>query len=457
MARTEREASRNAAPHGADKAPPRSPHRAAKLCMIATLAWGSCAIWNSVKPLPRGTHVASLPARLTESQVDFLDDLAPAAAILKRETEAIGRAEQTIVLDQSPLARELADALLLRKRQRPNLKVMLVTDPRNEVYGGTPSRTLSALERTGIVVVRTRLERMRDPNPLYTSLWRLCVAWWSDPFDEMPGKATLRSTLRRLNLKADRRQLLVADDGAGGWTSIVMSAAPTGAAVTAGVGLEIRGHLAGAIVTSELQIAAWSADDDRLPAAPPAEARGVGTIDARFLTEGAIQAALRDAIAVAGSGDSIKIAVQAFGDRQIVDAVLRAAVRGARVQLLLDPGSPETQAAAGELLQAAPGAIEVRWRARDSRSEAGYAVIQHRSDVWFDVVSANFTRRGLDDLDLAADIELHMPARAGPARLATELFAKHWSSAAAYAAHADESKETYWRYRVAEATGLWVF
>jgi hypothetical protein len=50
-----------------------------------------------------------------------------------------------------------------------------------------------------------------------------------------------------------------------------------------------------------------------------------------------------------------------------------------------------------------------------------------------------------------------MPARAGPARLATELFAKHWSSAAAYAAHADESKETYWRYRVAEATGLWVF
>jgi hypothetical protein len=420
------------------------------LFMIITLAWVSCAVWNSVKPLPRGTRVASLPARLSESQVDFLDDLAPAGAILKRETEAIGRAEQTIVLNQSPLARELAEALLLRKRQRPNLKVMLVTDPRNEVYGGTPSRTLSALERTGIVVVRTRLERLRDPNPLYSSLWRLCVGWWSDPFDEMPGKATLGSSLRRLNLKADRRQLLVADDGAGGWTSIVMSAA------SSGVGLEIRGHLAAAIVTSELQIAAWSTDDDRLPAAPPVDSRGVGTIDARFLTEGAIQAALRDAIAIAGSGDSIKIAVQAFGDRQMVDAVVRAAARGARVQLLLDPGSPETQAAAGELLREEPGSIEVRWR-REPRAEAGYAVIQHRSDVWFDLGSANFTRRGLDDLDLAADIELHMPARAGPARAATELFAKHWSNAAAYAVHADESKETYWRYRVAEATGLPVF
>jgi PLD-like domain len=441
---------------------------AAMLLMIITLAWGSCAVWNSVKPLPRGTRVASLPARLNESQIDFLDDLAPAGAILKRETEAIGRAEQTIVLNQSPLARELADALLLRKRQRPNLKVMLVTDPRNEVYGGTPLRTLSALERTGIVVVRTRLERLRDPNPLYSSLWRLCVGWWSDPFDEMPGKATLRSSLRRLNLKADRRQLLVADDGAGGWTSIVISAAatsaasadaaaPAGRAVSAGVGLEIRGHLAAAIVASELQIAAWSTDDDRLPAVPPVDSRGVGTIDARFLTEGAIQAALRDAIAIAGSGDSIKIAVQAFGDRQMVDAVVHAAARGARVQLLLDPGSPETQAAAGELLREEPGSIEVRWRAGNSRAAAGYAVIQHRNDVWFDLGSANFTRRDLDDLDLAADIELHMPARAGPARAVTDLFAKHWSNAAAYAAHADESKETYWRYRVAEATGLSVF
>jgi hypothetical protein len=437
---------------------------AALLCMIIALAWVSCAVWNSVKPLPRGTRVTSLPARLDESQVDFLDDLAPAGAILKRETEAIRRAEQIIVLNQSPLARVLADGLLLRKRQRPNLKVMLVTDPRNEVYGGTPSRSLSALERTGIVVVRTRLERLRDPNPLYSSLWRLCVGWWSDPFDEMSGgEATLRSSLRGLNLKADRRQLLVADDGAGGWTSIVMSAASTGATAStggtagAGVGLEIRGHLAAAIVASELQIAAWSTDDDRLPAAPPVDSRGVGTIDARFLTEGAIQAALRDAIATAGSGDSIKIAVQAFGDRQMVDAVVRAAARGARVQLLLDPGSPETQAAAGELLREEPGTIEVRWRARDSRTEAGYAVIQHRSDVWLDVGSANFTRRGLDDLDLAADIELHMPARAGPARAVTDLFAKHWSNAAAYAAHADESKETYWRYRVAEATGLSVF
>jgi hypothetical protein len=44
------------------------------LAMIAVLAWASCGLWNSVKPLPPGTHVSSLPARLAESQVDFIDD-----------------------------------------------------------------------------------------------------------------------------------------------------------------------------------------------------------------------------------------------------------------------------------------------------------------------------------------------------------------------------------------------
>src|ERR1700722_5128574 len=91
---------------------PRMARRAAMLSMVIALVWGSCAVWNFVKPLPRGTRVASLPARLSESQIDFLDDLAPAGAILQRETETIGRAEQAVVLHQSPLAQELADALL---------------------------------------------------------------------------------------------------------------------------------------------------------------------------------------------------------------------------------------------------------------------------------------------------------------------------------------------------------
>ena len=416
--------------------------------MLTLLAFSACAVWNSIKPLPSGTHVTSLPARLAESQIDFIDELSRPGALLRRQLDFVARAEQTLVLDQCPLAPALSDALLLRKRQRPNIKILIVTDPRPELYGGTAARTLSTLERAGVVVARTRLERMRDSDPLYSSWWRLAVGWWSDAFDEPAGEDSLTGRLRRHNFKANERRLIVADDGAGGWTSLVMSAA---------AGIDIRGHLARDIVASELRIATWSTDDDRLPAAPPVDDRGVGAIDARFVTEGAIQGVLRDAIGVAGNGDSIKIAVQAFDERQIVSAVARAAERGAHVQLLLDPELAPNQAAAGELRAAAAGNVDVRWRGHDAHGAAGYAVIQHRGDVWIVMGSASFTRRGLDDLNLDADIELHMPVRAGPARGALELFDRQWSGGAVYAAHADESPGTYWRYRLADATGSGMF
>lgn len=431
--------------------------RRAKLSVgFAVLAWASCAVWNSIKPLPPGTHVTSLPARLAESQLDFIDGYAHRGELLARELEAVGRAERLVVLDQCPLALALAQRLLLRKRQQPNLQILLVTDPRNEVYGGTPARTLNTLEAAGIVLARARLTRLRDSSPWYSSLWRLGVGWWSNPFDEVPGQVTLSSTLRNRNRKADRRQLLVADDGAGGWTSIVMS----GAGNTAAAGIELRGHLARDIVASELRIAAWSTDDDRLPRAPPTESRGVGSVDARFVTEGAIHTVLRDAIDAAGNGDSLDVAVDILDDVRLVDAMVRAAARGVRLRLLLDPAAARTRAAAGELERNRAGNVEVRWQDPPA-PEVRFALIRHRSDVWIHLGSASFDRRGLGDLDLEAGVELRMPARAAAARAAIDAFTRQWSSGTLYAAHAEESGAAYawyrlW-YRLAAGSGLSMF
>jgi hypothetical protein len=343
---------------------------------------------------------------------------------------------------------ELAQHLLARKRARPNLQMVLVTDPGNEAFGGTPSQMLSSLEKSGIIVARVRLDRLRDSNPLYSGLWRLTFGWWSDPFDEAPGQVTLPAWSRMQNFKADQRQLVVADDGSGGWTAIL---APAGASAS----LILRGSLARAMIAGELQIAAWSTDDDRLPAGPPMDGRGVGSIDARFLTEGAIETALLDAIAAAGSGDAISIAVQNLSDRRLVAAALGAAARGARLQVLLARNRMPNQPVAGELLRGGGGRIEVRWYpAETGASLPKLLVVQHRNDLWMNFGSANFTRRNLGDLNLESSVELRMPARAAPARAATDYFAKVWSSADAGAEFADESAIAYWRYRLAEATGL---
>src|ERR1700726_1763009 len=226
----------------------RSARCARSTFFVLLLAWLSLVFWNSAKPLPPGTHFVSQVSRLSEADVDFVQESSPRPEGPAREMPAIDHAEQLIVADRSPVTEELAQHLLARKRARPNLRIVLVTDPGNEAFGGTPSQTLSSLEASGIIVARVRLERLRDSNPLYSGLWRLIFGWWSDPFDETPGQVTLPAWSRMQNFKADQRQLVVADDGSGGWNAIV-------AAAGAPAGLILRGSLARAMIAGELQIA----------------------------------------------------------------------------------------------------------------------------------------------------------------------------------------------------------
>ncbi len=426
--------------------------RAKQFGLLALIAWAPLALWNSQKPLPPGTHVASLTTRLAESQVELLFDSSRQQEISASELKAIDHAEQMIVLDQCPLAREVAQHVLARKRDRPNIRIIVVADPASDAYGGTPAQYLAELERAGIIVARVRLERLRDSNALYSGLWRLTVAWWSDPFDETPGQIGLRSLLRRLNFKADHRQLLVADDGSGGWLSLM-----TGTA-NGDVGLALGGGLARDIAVSELEIAAWSSGDDRLPPAPPAIGRGLGSIDARFLTEGAIRGALLDALAAAGSGDEISLASTTISSRQLIGAALGAAARGARVQVLLDPEASPNRAVAGEMARDGAGQIEVRWFASNPpATHTTQAIIRHRGELWVLLGAADFTRPSLDDFNLEAAVELRLPSHAAAASALAEHYRALWVSASALARYADDSRTAYWRYRFLEASGLAAF
>ena len=63
------------------------------------------------------------------------------------------------------LSIELRDALLARKRAMPQLHILVIADPINDVYGGLPSRDLAALRDAGIEVVtrRPRLPARFEP------------------------------------------------------------------------------------------------------------------------------------------------------------------------------------------------------------------------------------------------------------------------------------------------------
>lgn len=479
-------------------APRRWPRR---LLAAALLAWAASSAYQAFKPLPAGVSMAG-PLR-TAREVALLTDVTWVDAAGRRHSEQrvfdetlrlIGQAERAVVADQflfndfaadaggvrhRRLSEELAQALIARKRERPQLRAVLITDPINTLYGGLPSPRLQALRAAGVEVVTTDLKPLRAPNPAWSGLWRLCCAWagndaeggWlANPLG--PGRVTLRSWLSLFNLNANHRKTLVVDQGED-WTALVASANPHDASSLHGnLALRFSGPAALDVLASERAVVALSgaAWPQGLPATAPAPSIVDATSAPRVqvLTEGRIRDALAAALDGARSGDRIDIAVFYFSHRGLIASVVAAHRRGVAVRVLLDPnedafgrkknGVPNRQVGA-ELQRAG---VPVRWC--DTHGEQCHAklLLRRGRDGRAELIagSANYTRRNLDDYNLESSARVLADADAPVAQQAAAYFEQAWGNldgrriSADYPRYADDSAWRRLYYRFGEATGL---
>jgi phosphatidylserine/phosphatidylglycerophosphate/cardiolipin synthase-like enzyme len=387
------------------------------------------------------------------------------------------------------LSVELRDALLARKRELPSLRILVIADPINDVYGALPSRDLAALRGAGIDVVTPDLDSLRDSNPIYSSFWRLTMKWWSgdgsgeaslpNPLDAGPERVSYGAWARLLNFKADHRKVIIGDDGKGGITGIVTSANPHDASsLHSNVALKVSGAALAPLLASELALAeqagwrpTWGEPDLPAAAASPPES----TARVQVLTESEIRSAIVRNFAGARVGDSIDIAMFYLSDRDVIQALLAAARRGVAVRVLLDPnkdafgrtknGIPN-RSVATELAAASDGAIKVRWvRTHGEQFHSKLVAMRSATEFWFTLGSANLTRRNLEDFNLEANLAASVPPNAEIAAQISAWFDSLWTNrgppeleyTAEFGAYADASQGSYWLYRIMEATGLSTF
>ncbi|HEX2494287.1 MAG TPA: phospholipase D-like domain-containing protein [Steroidobacter sp.] len=469
------------------------------------LWWAGVGVWQSSKPMPAGTDLAvAAPAR----EVAFFYDLtyrSPQGGVQHEQRifdeafRIIDEADSFVVADfflindmmgQSDvhrrLSRELADHLLARKKAAPSFSALLITDPINTVYGGARSPLLEELRSAGVDVVFTDLERLRDSNPLYSSFWRMFLQWWDNsaeggaalnPFASGGSRITLRSWLALLNFKANHRKLIVADRSDGSLVALVTSANPHDASSAhSNVALRFSGRLAQEILESETALARFSGWRGRIYA--PAQAdleRDQDAPELALLSEHGVARHLLDAIAGANKGDAIRIAAFYLSDRDVIEALLAAAARGVRVNIILDPnrdafgrrkdGVPN-RPAANELVARSNGRIAVRWyRTHGEQFHAKLALITQGDRLLASLGSANFTRRNIDNYNLEANVAVRVAAKSPLALEMTTYFERLWNNegepgaeyTAPFALYRDEDRGRYWRYRLMEATGLSTF
>jgi phosphatidylserine/phosphatidylglycerophosphate/cardiolipin synthase-like enzyme len=488
--------------------PPRRRFRKRWIAWALLALWTSVGVWNATKPMPPGTNVSTAPVLVPASDVQFLydltrsqpqnpDELIYEQRIFDEVFRIVDESRSFVVADffllnelmgasgaaHRPLSRELADHLIARKQAVPDLQVLLLTDPINDVYGGAPSQLLAELRKAGVDVVATDLERMRDSNPLYSSLWRTLLQWWgnsasggsmSNPFTAKGPDITLRSWLALLNFKANHRKLVVADREDGTLTALVTSANPHDASSAhSNVALRFSGTLAEDIVASEMAIARSSGWRGHIYAAAAESTPPAGQqIALSFVTEEAIRRHLLDAVSGARNGDSVDIATFYLADRKVLDALLEAADRGVRVRVILDPnrdafgrqkdGVPN-RPVANELVTRSGEAIQVRWyRTHGEQFHTKMAMVKRGDRFIASLGSANLTRRNVGNYNLEANIAVEAGVESPLAIEMLSYFDRMWNNdgppgteyTAPFGAYRDEDKGRYWRYRIMEATGL---
>ncbi|MET0987794.1 MAG: phospholipase D-like domain-containing protein [Steroidobacteraceae bacterium] len=482
--------------------------RKRRVLLVVLLAWVTTAIWQVNKPMPPGTDLLTASVAVPASDLQFFNDLTYLDSQGQRRSEQeifdavfklIDEAHSFVIADfflcndamgatsaaPRALSSELANHLLARKAANSAMRIVLITDPVNEIYGGTRSPTFERLRRGGIEVVTTNLDELRDSNLSYSAWWRLFVQWWGNepdsgfvpnPFGGTPERITLRSWLALLNFKANHRKLIVTDRADGSVHSLVTSANPHDASSKhSNVAIQLSGPLAAQIATNELAVAGFSGWKGHMPFEQHITTQGVvsnPSAQVTFMTEAAIREQLLDQIDAANKGDSVQLAMFYLADREIIAALLRAAARGVRVQLILDPnkdafgrqkdGVPN-RPVAHELVRDSNGRIEVRWyQTSGEQFHTKLTLISRGQRLFASLGSANLTRRNVGNYNLEANVALDVASDTALAQEMNAYFARLWRNEGGaytlpFARFDDTSRVRYWRYRFMEATGLSTF
>jgi len=464
-------------------------------------------LWHSLKPLPDGLAWQSQPLPLENPELwtDTTRHFADGSSRIEHEIfdgifRLIAQAEQFILLDMflfnstgpddlplRPLAQQTVDALVARKHARPDIDIIVITDPLNTFYGGSRSALFEQLEQAGIRLVTTRLTPLRDSNPAWSAVWRLCCQWLGNNPDGGwlanalgTEKATVRSYLALPNFKANHRKVVVADTG-DGFRAVITSANPhDGSSRHSNIALAFGGPVVADVVRSERAVARLSGADTAIIDRWLARIQSIsspgpmqGSPKGQVLTESAIRDQALSMINRSRQGESIDLAMFYLSHRPIIEALIAAQHRGVGIRVLLDAnkdafgheknGIPN-RPVANELHGTG---IAVRWCNTHGEQCHSKLMLYNRADGKVELLagSANFTRRNLDDLNLESDLWVVLDARHPVAAKAAAFFAQHWQPgpegspalSLPWAAWAESSPWRYWQYRVMEATGLSTF
>jgi len=313
-----------------------------------------------------------------------------------------------------PLSDELTEWLVARKRDKPDIEIIFISDPVNTIYGAVESPHFTAMAKAGIKVVLTDLDQLRDSNPFYSTPWRLFARpLGTGPGFLMPnpmgeGRISIRSFLKLLNMKANHRKVVISEKEV-----MALSANPhSGSSAHWNTALHVKGAGMTMMWQSEKAILSFSGMKD-IPSPVFTEKPG-GRFDLELLTEEKVRDRVVELLNTVEPDGRVDLSIFYFSDQSIINALIQAHQRGSYVRVIMDAnkdafgreknGMPNRQTAA--LLH--DYRIPVRWV--DTHGEQFHVkmiyVEQPSGLATLVTGSANYTRRNVGNYNAESCLAL---------------------------------------------------
>lgn len=454
------------------------------------------SIYGYIRPLPEGTSFEGEPR---SGEVEFLFDLTyqkdgnivMEQVIFDRIFSMINDSKDFIIFDMflfndeyestvnyPSLSNDLVNSLIRKKKQDPNIDIVVITDKINSFYGSYSPDHLRKLQQAGIELIYTDMTYMPDSNPTFSGLWRSTIQWFGNsengwlpnPFSPNSPDVTLRSYLEVINFKANHRKVLITEKEA-----MVTSANPHDAsAYHSNIAFVLKGKIIEDLLETEEAVANISGGNidlfETLPVNTVAweQSNDLG-YNVQLLTEGKIKQHLLKEIRDTKAANTINIGVFYLSDRDIIKELIKASERNVAINIILDAnkdafgreknGIPN-RPVAHELKSKSNNKIKIKWyNTNGEQYHTKLVMIEKDKESILMGGSANLTKRNIDDFNFETNVKIIGTPNLEIMQEAKEYFKKLWLNEGGvytlnYDIYADDSTYKQLLYRFQEWSGI---
>jgi len=400
-------------------------------------------LFGLYKPLTNGISYKSDAYRV--SDIEFLKDMTyqkdgrrvTEQEIFSKMYTMIDEAEKFIVIDMFlfnddynrsagnefiSISENITTKLVEKKKIKPNIKIIFITDPINNFYGVYETKCIKTLKENNIDVVITNLDKLRESNFIYSGVYNLVFKWFgvstngymTNPFSKDSSKVNITGYLKMINFKANHRKVVLTEK-----EGLVTSANPHDASsLHSNIGFSFKGQFIKEVLKSEEAVARLSGRKLGIDVDKVINGESNGNVMVTLITEGKIKQEILDEINKTKQGDDIFLAIFYISDRSVVKSMINAANRGVNVKVIMDAnkdafgmkknGIPNREVAC-EMIKNTQEKIKVRWY--NTNGEQFHTKLIKIDSGNKSVIiggSANYTRRNIDDFNLETDIKVEM-------------------------------------------------